>query len=84
MTSDWVEDKVIFWGRPIETKWDKSTKSDWPAFNIYTTIEVVEEVKGKLPKKIKVNHAIDGSSCGILLRVLTLRMPSINLSFLPT
>jgi len=64
MTSDWVEDKVIFWGRPIETKWDKSTKSDWPAFNIYTTIEVVEEVKGKLPKKIKVNHAIDGSSCG--------------------
>jgi len=64
MTSDWVENKVVFWGRPIETKWDKSSKSDWPAYNIYTTIEVVEEVQGNLPKKIKVNHAIDGSSCG--------------------
>lgn len=63
-TSEWVEDKIIFWGRPIETKWDKSGKNDIPEFNIYTTIEVVEQVKGRVPRRVRVYHAQNGAACG--------------------
>ena len=57
-TSEWVEDKVVFWGRAIETKWNKTNEGGWHEFDIYTNIEVLERVKGELPKKIRVYHSM--------------------------
>jgi hypothetical protein len=72
MTSEWVEDKVVFWGRPLETKWNGPSKSGFA--EAYTNIEVIEEIKGKLPRKIKVYHDINGASCGVFFQLGTIQL----------
>ncbi|WP_026941580.1 hypothetical protein [Hellea balneolensis] len=67
MTSEWVEDKVVFWGRPLETKWNKSREGVSP--ETYTNIEVIEEIRGTLPHKIKVYHHMNGANCGIYFQL---------------
>jgi len=60
--SDWVEDKTIFWGRPLESKWDRKARNmDYP---IHTYIELLEPLKGNPPKIVKVRHHTFIGMCG--------------------
>ena len=78
ITSKWVEDKVVFWGRPIETKWNKLSNDELTNFQAVTRIEVLEPVKGKIPKTINVHHSMIAASCGVVFQ-----MGNIELFALP-
>ena len=67
MTSEWVEGKVIFWGRAITSIDDRKYEgiSQLDSYDGYTDFEVLESLTGDLPKKIKVFHDSYSSSCGV-------------------
>lgn len=62
--SDWIDDKVVFWGVPIETRWDQTREQGTPIGSTYTTIEVVRVLKGEVPKQVKVYHHMWEAACG--------------------
>lgn len=62
--SEWVENTTIFWGRPVETKWDRNVTGSWkPA--THTNIEMLEVLKGAPPKLVKVHHHTNIGMCGV-------------------
>lgn len=69
MTSEWLDDKIIFWGRPLESKWNGSTDSERLTNEVYTEIEVLEQIKGVLPKRVGVYHEMISASCGIVFHL---------------
>lgn len=62
--SEWVNNKTVFWGRAINTEWERPTGSEF-APNVITTFEVLEPVKGELKKTIKVRHVASQPACGL-------------------
>lgn len=74
MTSQWVEDKVVFWGRAVETKWNRSNNGEFSNFQAITRIEVLQSVRGKLPQKIDVYHSMNIASCGVVFHMGTIEL----------
>lgn len=69
-TSQWVEGKIIFWGRPVETRWLKKRPDVPNDGNIVTRFEVLETLEGNLNGHVEVIYSSIGStSCGITIPV---------------
>ena len=79
MTSEWIENDIIFWGRPIKVEWrpEGGVESDYTA---ETTLEVMEVLHGDLPKKVKVNHSMMAASCGANLSLGDADIYAISMS----
>ena len=65
--SEFVEDKVIFEGQVLQTKWLPNTSTERPyRNNSETTFRVITNLKGSSPSSIKVQHRSEGASCGVM------------------
>ena len=62
--SDWLDDKIVFWGFPLESRWDDTRTYGSPAGTTLTTIDVVKPLKGHVSGQVKVYHHQNSAACG--------------------
>ena len=64
ITSEFISDKILFWGMTTELKWDKNPKLTGTAErpNKYYEVEVIKPLRGKVGKTVKVWTESD--TCG--------------------
>lgn len=60
----WLEDKIILWGIPLETKWEEDGPKGIFNPDTYTNIRVISTIQGDVPSTIKVYHHENGAACG--------------------
>ena len=69
MTSEWSEDKMVFWGRPVKSEWLPGGAAGPPGSDIRTTFDVMETLQGELPEEVSVLHSQNSGSCGVFLQI---------------
>ena len=65
--SEFVEDKVIFEGKPLLTRWlDEDAKERVFRNNAETTFKITKTFKGRLLAETHIQHHSQGPACGML------------------
>ena len=64
--SEFVEDKVIFEGQVLQTKWLGKEKNGYPSGNSETSFKIIKSLLGQTKSRTVVRHHSDGAACGML------------------
>jgi len=63
--SEFVEDKIIFEGQVLQTKWLDKEESGHPFDNSETTFKTTKSLIGNTKARTVVRHHSDGAACGM-------------------